>query len=220
MKRAVIYYAFDTEKISENEMRIMEGIIPYFRLQKADSYIRKKDRNNCIATYLLLKYGLYENFGINKFPDVVYNKYGKPEFRNIENIFFNLSHSAGAVCCGISHKNIGVDIQESIMDYEGILNIAMSRQEIRNIKEAENPHQLAARYWSLKEAYTKYLGIGLTENIKYYDFSFFKDDSFEYMDLHFSSKQCGGYSISSSTSVSEHQYVEISITDCIKRLKG
>lgn len=214
MQGDIIYYVMNTDQICEEEITMMKEMISPGRVQKAERYRRKTDRNNCIAAYALLQYGILLNFGLKRLPDIICTQYGKPHFKNIETIHFNLSHSTNAVCCGISNHNIGVDIQESISDYENILEMVMSDREISQIKEAKDPSQLAAKYWSLKEAYVKYLGTGLTEEIKRYDFS---GRDFSDPAVYWTTKTDENHQISAVSQHRPQRYIKIDLKDYMKQ---
>ncbi|WP_250277835.1 4'-phosphopantetheinyl transferase family protein [[Clostridium] colinum] len=103
-------------------------------------------------SYLLLNYMYYKIY--NKFLDVkkIYrDENGKPKFLN-EDIYFNISHSKNYVACSLAPVNIGIDIEEDRSIKNKILN------KIINIDDKDmKPIQI----WNIKEAYSKYLGIGL-----------------------------------------------------------
>lgn len=93
--------------------------------------------------------------------------YGKPTPDPDCGLFFNLSHSAGLAVCAIAHRrNIGVDT-ESEERGEGILEIServfspLEIAQIDALPNAQKPHR-AVSLWTLKEAYCKARGIGLS----------------------------------------------------------
>ena len=94
-------------------------------------------------------------------PEFTFGKYGKACISNYENIYFNLSHCNKIVACGISDKNIGIDVEYNDPTID--LNIAKHyffNEEYENIKKSKNPTNEFFNYWVLKESYMKYTGLG------------------------------------------------------------
>ena len=58
-------------------------------------------------------------------------------FKDI-NVFFNISHSHTAVCCGVSEKCIGTDIQSIIYNYNDIIEMVMSPKEKESKRRTRN----------------------------------------------------------------------------------
>ena len=91
------------------------------------------------------------------------NKYGKP-FLDNSHLFFNISHSNDALVVAFSDKEIGVDI-EKVNSYS--CNIAkryFCDNEYRFIvSKQSNRNNRFFDIWTKKEAYIKYLGMGLSK---------------------------------------------------------
>ena len=109
-------------------------------------------KNETKLSYLLLSYMYYKNY--DTYLDI--NKIGKDENKKpifIDNsLYFNISHSKTYVACSISTGNIGIDIEEDRLIKDNILDKILHKNDKDN------------RYiniWNIKEAYSKYLGIGL-----------------------------------------------------------
>ena len=128
------------------------------RKAKIDNFIFEKDKKlSCGAELLLLnslnKIGIYD-------PIFKLTKFEKPYISNYPNIHFNLSHSGEMVACGISDKEIGVDI-EKVDDID--LDIAKNyffNNEYEDIMKSNNSKEKFFEYWVLKESYMKYTGLG------------------------------------------------------------
>lgn len=145
--------------------------LPCERRERLKRYKRSKDRVLCAISYLLLKYALEKEFYIHISEFWKTGKYGKPYFENNNDIEFNISHcDIGAVCL-VCKKKCGIDIQNISDISEDIMHMVCSKDELNEIKESKNPQQKSCFFWTLKEAYGKYRGEGLTDDIKKYDFS-------------------------------------------------
>ena len=120
----------------------------------------------CVLAYLLLKKGLRETYGITDNPIFEYNEHGKPSIVGHPEIYFNLSHCKEAVVCVISDQPIGVDV-ESIREYkESLVRYTMNDEEIHEIESSENPAAAFIRLWTMKEATTKLIGTGISNDMK------------------------------------------------------
>ncbi|MBE6984736.1 MAG: 4'-phosphopantetheinyl transferase superfamily protein [Ruminococcaceae bacterium] len=82
---------------------------------------------------------------------------GKPFALNC-NLFFNLSHSGDHVLCAVHDAPIGADIEEFRPVHTNLIRKICSAQEIEWIGQDAKRF---LRVWTAKEAYLKYLGIGL-----------------------------------------------------------
>lgn len=92
--------------------------------------------------------------------------FGKPYLINYPNLQFNLSHSGDNMIFIFSTKKIGIDI-EMVKDVN--LNgkeIFFCKDEWSYINSFNHNTSAFFEIWTLKEAYLKYLGIGLNESLK------------------------------------------------------
>lgn len=107
------------------------------------------------------------------------NQYGKPEINRdflLTPLRFNLSHTDGLVMCGITLNNdLGVDV-ENLERTNATLNIAghfFSEQEVQDLNNVPESQQKQRffEYWTLKEAYIKARGMGLSLPLDQFGFS-------------------------------------------------
>lgn len=106
--------------------------------------------------------------------------HGRPEVHTPEiPIRFNLAHSAGLVVCGLAHgRDVGVDVedlQRPRVSY-GLVDRYCSPREIADIDAAgeDGWHDRFLLYWTLKEAFLKALGLGISVPLR--DVSFVIND--------------------------------------------
>ena len=98
------------------------------------------------------------------------NKYGKPEISAPErrHIRFNLSHTQGLILCGIAlTEDIGVDVEcpgNRDPEMAEIAQRFFSPAEARDLADCPKEMQknLFFHYWTLKEAFIKAMGRGLS----------------------------------------------------------
>ena len=107
------------------------------------------------------------------------NRYGKPSLAGHQhNLSFNAAHTHGLTLCAVTNGvDVGVDV-EFQTDSQGMLDAAddyLSDTEMAALKEIEVEGRLTAffRFWTLKEAYLKARGEGLS--IPLHDFSVLLD---------------------------------------------
>lgn len=107
-----------------------------------------------IAYYILsiMYYNIFKkNLNIN---NIVKNNTGKPIFQN-DNIHFNITHSSHFIAVALASFNVGIDIEEERK---------ISKNTIKKIVCSEDNIHNVLKIWNIKEAYSKYLGIGLRLN--------------------------------------------------------
>jgi 4'-phosphopantetheinyl transferase len=106
--------------------------------------------------------------------------HGRPEIANPPTpLRFNLSHSAGIVVCAIAvGRDVGVDVEDLARRpvEPAVVRRYCSPEEILDIDaQRDRWHDRFLRYWTLKEAYLKARGLGISVTLA--DLSFSNDDS-------------------------------------------
>lgn len=84
---------------------------------------------------------------------IKYEEYGKPYYEN--DFFYNISHSKNYICIATSSSEVGIDIEEERKITSGL------EKRILTSKELMNDNLNLIEYWVIKEAYSKYKGLGL-----------------------------------------------------------
>lgn len=161
-----IYLLSYNESLNYDLEKYIE-LLPYERKKQVLAYKFKKDKDLCILSYLLLRHAIKLEMNINSRCDFIKNKYGKPYFKGIPNVYFSISHCDSGIVCGISNIEIGVDIQDVKKFNQSILKIACCREEIDLLLKGNNKEELFFKMWSIKESYIKADGRGV--NIKISD---------------------------------------------------
>lgn len=126
------------------------------RKNKIERLARPEDRRLSLGAGLLLQQVL-KKYGIEN-QSISYGENGKPQ---MEDVYFNLSHSHHMVACAISDKPVGCDIEKVRDIKENVATRFFSEQEITYIEEAEDEKDMFFRLWTIKESYMKMTGDGL-----------------------------------------------------------
>ncbi|MBR6531704.1 MAG: 4'-phosphopantetheinyl transferase superfamily protein [Clostridia bacterium] len=137
------------------------------RREKFEKLKRKRDRENCVISYLLLKKAL-SDYGINDF-EIITGENGKPFLKDRNDIFFNISHTDGGVAVAVDKSPVGIDIQDILPLREGVIERCFSENEKELIFKSEQPEKEFTRLWTLKESAVKCTGETVA-NLKNYCF--------------------------------------------------
>lgn len=133
------------------------------------NYVNKfknyEDKCNSLIAYLLTVYGIKKIFNTELSGlSFSYTNFGKPYFTNYPNIHFNISHIKSKVICAISDNPVGVDIQDIVEIKKNCYSSVLSTNEIEYLSTHDNSNIEFLRIWAIKEAYTKYTGLGLNQD--------------------------------------------------------
>ena len=137
----------------------------------AERYKFQKDRLSYIARHGLLRLILSRYLPTEAGSlDFSYGPHGKPYIskeQNILGIQFSLSSSSSIGLLGITRNNpIGIDIEHrnTDIDFQGISELYFSESEISHIRENDdlNKSNEFYRIWTMKEAYLKAVGSGMS----------------------------------------------------------
>lgn len=122
-------------------------------------YLNNADRKT--ASKRIVEFAYHEVFDKNMNTTIIHkNQYGKPYYDNT--FYYNISHSKNYICIVTDRDEVGIDIEEPRNIDANMQKRILSKSEIILNGNILNN-------WVLKEAYTKYLGLGL--NIDFRDIS-------------------------------------------------
>lgn len=168
-EKTIVYILDKTNAVTEKTLKPILSFIPESRLRTAEKYLHREDYLNSVLSYFLLIYGMRKLYHMS-LPEIAYGPYGKAYFKDSE-IHFNISHSEGVVCCGLSDSPIGVDIQTIIHKYADITDMVLSENEKMLVNRTGNPENAFTRIWCLKESHLKCIGTGLNNDLCSLDFA-------------------------------------------------
>lgn len=156
----MIYYIDHIDTLGDD---VIELLLPYVsseRMAYAGRYRFRNDRVQSLLAYILLRIGLYEEYGICHMPKIGISETKKPFLEEYPQIHFNLSHCKNGVACGIADSPLGVDIQHYVEFKDGVAAYFMTPSEIQRAKQG-NADVEFTRIWTLKESYGKWSGSGI-----------------------------------------------------------
>ncbi len=174
-------YLTDSETVPASLLARYRSIMSEQELERNQRYRMDRDRRtDCIARCLT-------RTTLSRYADLpptewlfVNNKFGKPEIQNPPiPIRFNLSHTSRFVACAVTRTyDLGIDIEflKRTNDISSIAGHYFSDLE-KNALFRLQPEQQKSRffdYWTLKEAYLKACGVGISAGLD--TFSFILDD--------------------------------------------
>ena len=174
----MVYLFDELEVITEWDYALAYELLFDERKKKTARYRFEQDRRLSTFAYILLLYGLKcEGKLLERKPEFSYHPYGKPYFLSeaLSNVFFNISHCSEGIVCGISGEEIGVDIESYVQDIREIEDLVLHPHERQLFDNTEDVSGLFTQIWTIKEAYTKMKGCGLSTEITDLDFSDFRN---------------------------------------------
>jgi 4'-phosphopantetheinyl transferase len=169
--------AVSPEHLAKNYLHLLDH-------EERDRYQRfyfDPDRHTYLAAHALLRTALSRYVSCQ--PEqwrFVRGEHGKPELEptlGIPPLRFNLSHTKGMVACVIAlERDCGVDVEcvRPMKDMKGIAEAVFSDSEnayLNSQSEADWPRTFFT-FWTLKEAYIKAIGLGLTAPLRKITFNF------------------------------------------------
>lgn len=166
--------------LSENFIQKLRETLSIDEKLRAKQFRFDKDRNHFITARGILRniLGKYLNVEPSRF-EFRYGNNGKPALsKTFGNgiIHFNLSHSEGlAIYVFTRDQEIGVDLENigKLENIEKIVESFFSRREKADFCTLPQSSKNAAfiNYWTIKEAYLKAIGTGLSYSMNKFDVS-------------------------------------------------
>ena len=138
--------------------------LPKERRSRMQRFRRSIDRKNCVLSYFLLQYGLYENYSIRSFA-LSNGIHGKPYLSDHTHIHFNISHCNNGCICAIADSPIGLDIQDIRPFSWSVANHCCLEKEKQLLRECSDPATEFTKIWTMKESYLKMKGTGITVDL-------------------------------------------------------
>jgi 4'-phosphopantetheinyl transferase len=147
-------------------------LLPSHEIHRSERFFFERDRHQFLFSHAFLR------FVLSEYADVapvewrfVHNEYGKPRLTGgFQSLCFNMTHTAGLVACAVSlDHHVGVDAEyiERTIDLD-IAGTAFSSNEIEYLEQTPlaMKREVFFEIWTVKEAYIKARGQGLTIPLK------------------------------------------------------
>lgn len=151
-------------------MSTFDNLLFYVSNEKA-AQIKKlysnMDRKLSLYAQVAVKLIVQKNFGININDIVIVNdELGKPYIEGHEDIFFNISHTHNVIAIAFSDNKVGVDIEKITENSLEIAKRFFTEKENEYITNISiDPMKGFLEIWTKKEAFIKYLGLGLRKSL-------------------------------------------------------
>ena len=102
---------------------------------------------------------------------------GKPYVEKRKGIFFNVSHSGDYVVCAVSDQDLGVDIERRGKARLGVARRFFHPEELACLERLpeDGRDRRFFDYWSVKEAFLKYVGTGVARPLNSFRVEFSHD---------------------------------------------
>lgn len=157
-------FILDTQNVDEFTYQLMLSRVSVKRREKAMKYRARKDAVLSLGAEMLIQYGYKKHFVTNMMLSFTENCYGKPYACEIDDFYFNISHSGHYTVCAVAQEEVGVDIEEIRQNLKIELAHFFHPREYQMIMQMEVEQQIPLfyRYWTAKESYIKYKGVGLS----------------------------------------------------------
>lgn len=130
-------------------------VLPYLDAERRKKTLRLKTAERqaqSAGAGLLLRHIFGET-------EYTYGKNGKPYLKGRSDLYFSLSHSERYVVCAVSDSEIGVDIEPVSPIRPAVMHRCFTPEEQAWIG---NDPERFTRLWTMKEAYMKLTGSGLS----------------------------------------------------------
>jgi 4'-phosphopantetheinyl transferase len=164
--------------VSADEYRAALAVLDEGERERAGKFAFAADRDLFVVSHALVRHTL------SRYADVppegwrfVAASSGKPAIaRQLEDrLTFNMAHTSGLTACAVARHDVGIDV-ESVDRRIQPLEIAsrfFSPPELQWLKDCPEEQRVLRfiELWTLKEAYVKALGVGLSHALDTFGFS-------------------------------------------------
>lgn len=163
MNKLIECYLFDINELKDEAMyQCVLNVLPAIGVWKERkkhifTYLRLEDKLRSMGAGIMLKY-LFDKYNV-EYSCLKKNQYGKLYIDKFDILKFNISHSGDYVVCTYGSGESGVDIEKNINSMD-IAKRFFTEREYQMIS-AGYPNMFT-RIWTLKEAYVKERGMGLS----------------------------------------------------------
>jgi 4'-phosphopantetheinyl transferase len=180
------------EEISAQQLEIGYRLLTPEERERQQAFVFERNRREYLVTRAMVRTVLSQYRPIPA-PDWNFrrNPYGRPEIDPPCGLRFNLSNHPTMVVCAVRNcaedghdvHDVGVDVEpiDRGADVLAIAETVFAASELRSLRDlpAEQQPDRALSLWTLKEAYIKARGMGLSLPLQEFAFSFAKLDALQ-----------------------------------------
>lgn len=167
----------------------LKNILSQREIEKIASYRSAKAQHNALITRAFVRL-LLSQYAPIKPQDWVFTigKHGKPELQNAPfALRFNLSHNDKLIVCAVClQHDIGCDVESLSrkISTDAISKRYFSASEYQSLNKMPAARQNAKffEYWTLKEAFVKATGLGISQGLDSFSFTINQGDSTKFND--------------------------------------
>jgi 4'-phosphopantetheinyl transferase len=164
-------WVVDLDKLSATELELCSSILSPAEKNRMRRFLFKQDHDSYCAAHALTRLAL-TSFEPDIPPQAwVFedSRHGRPEIstaHDLPRLRFNISHTRQVVACIVTRGlDCGVDVElhHRSADLELMARTTLAPSELATFTAAPGSERAAlfCRYWTLKEAFAKALGVGL-----------------------------------------------------------
>ncbi len=182
-------FVLPLDSFCERDFARSVGLLSGAERERLGRYAFQRDARQYGAARALLRLALGNYLGCQ--PEAVLlfqDAAGKPHVRSEQRLDFSITHCDGCVAVAIARDaRVGIDIETLAREHIDYLELAQEiystpeYQGIRQQKPAQGRIQFV-ELWTLKEAYVKAIGLGLSKSLAECVFSFHADAGLRFRD--------------------------------------
>jgi len=164
-----------TESLDHEALALAGQVLNQEERVRRDRFRFYEDQRDYAAAHSLLRHTLSKHHSGRGPSDWHFEKdaFGKPYIVGSDGelpaMEFSLSHTRGLVACAISSARVGIDVERirQNFDYEDIALSNFSQEEIKALEQLPTNvrNNRILELWTLKEAFLKAIGRGLSVNL-------------------------------------------------------
>jgi len=164
-----IYALQSTEKLEESLFAYLCHFVDDSKRRKINRFLHWEDAQRGLLADLMIRDIIVEKTKLeNEIIHFSFNQYRKPFLNNLNDFYFNLSHSGNWIVCAIDNNPIGIDVEQiKSIDFDISRNYFSYDEHIDLMnKGASERLSYFFTLWTLKESYIKAEGKGLSIPLK------------------------------------------------------
>ncbi len=177
-----VWYCLPLDIRDKKKLATYKAVLSDQEQERYQRFHFEKDRHSYLVSHALLRYALSQYFDVLPARwQFSANHQGKPSLSSahkLPEIYFNLSHTDGLSACVITaNRECGIDVEHQSRNnnLQAVAQRMFAEEERAGLNQ-QNIEQKFYALWTLREAYVKALGSGLSGSSKEFYFDVNKQD--------------------------------------------